>query len=772
MIFRTGFFATLVLSLVPWPATLAASSDEVVDTERHPYPSPATSYGSFSQIVRGEGHKPWPTEAGATPRTIDLLKVAAFAEASFEEAIAEIARTYELDDDLAMALAEATIAAWPVSETYTWPSDRHLARGTDAAERLRAVAALAPDHWNLQLDVARTVSNMAGRLAASNSNVMDIVLQSAEPIQLALALHGEFLNPMKLYGRLLDVEPDHAGLHVARVFTAQGRLVEVALAERAIEALNRQSPGDEQAATASILLAQSAFERLFVAGLPEQAIVMLGRLPARQRSRAISGRPEIRESDVAEIGEGGYIPPGVPSRNLRSTDLRDELALAYVLTGREQAARALLPTLEKKLRALIAKVNAASEQTQEVSIGRRNAKKLAHRIELIRAALDGVAGDPFETFLRAEAYDPFATSTSLLLARVAKSSNDRQARTFFLLRALDNARSGSDANYADDPDVSSRTRALLEQKRRVVVALEDEILAEGSRPDRVGAAIGRLLASPPSAAIEMTPSTIDLEAYGPTKRESSPARPPMPPGLWIPSGWPVGDRWNVAFGYGEIDGGRSGRWLVAPHESEWRPPRLLLAPHGELGQLLEAPTIVDGRVNILFYGGRLSTTFAVLDRDRDGDGWSDLVEELHFTDPTEADTDGDGIADPVDLMPQIPETPAAPAYDDPLGAILEEIGFLRGQGALGRPIVIDRHEALGALRPESRLIIIEAQEIIRSRRLLGRSPATQRIRWFLDRDQQRGFVRWRGSSTCATMGLIRTPDGRWRTKTFSWIDDC
>ncbi|MHC1598747.1 MAG: hypothetical protein ACXQS3_04195 [Candidatus Methanofastidiosia archaeon] len=47
--------------------------------------------------------------------------------------------------------------------------------------------------------------------------------------------------------------------------------------------------------------------------------------------------------------------------------------------------------------------------------------------------------------------------------------------------------------------------------------------------------------------------------------------------------------------------------------------------------------------------------------DSDGDGWTDIEESLAGTDPNNKDTDGDGIWDPVDPNPLVPQTTAPPS---------------------------------------------------------------------------------------------------------------
>jgi hypothetical protein len=76
----------------------------------------------------------------------------------------------------------------------------------------------------------------------------------------------------------------------------------------------------------------------------------------------------------------------------------------------------------------------------------------------------------------------------------------------------------------------------------------------------------------------------------------------------------------------------------------------------------------------------LEIPWEALRRDSDGDGVPDLVEERIGTDPHNADTDGDGIADGRDGLPQVPLAGALSAESPALAAFLAK--FYLGAGAI------------------------------------------------------------------------------------------
>lgn len=89
----------------------------------------------------------------------------------------------------------------------------------------------------------------------------------------------------------------------------------------------------------------------------------------------------------------------------------------------------------------------------------------------------------------------------------------------------------------------------------------------------------------------------------------------------------------------------------------------------------------------------LDFPWAELERDRDSDGLTDLLEERIVTDPNAADTDGDGIADGRDSLPQVAMVPGRTARAEALAVATSD--YTPGAGAI-IPGLIDTEEAKNA----------------------------------------------------------------------------
>ncbi|MBV8515964.1 MAG: hypothetical protein JO197_01050 [Acidobacteria bacterium] len=83
------------------------------------------------------------------------------------------------------------------------------------------------------------------------------------------------------------------------------------------------------------------------------------------------------------------------------------------------------------------------------------------------------------------------------------------------------------------------------------------------------------------------------------------------------------------------------------------------------------------------HGLFLEFPLAELTRDSDGDGLTDLLEERLTTDPRDADTDGDGMADGVDALPRVAVAAEATPAAEVLAAVIKDFRLGAGRIVVG-----------------------------------------------------------------------------------------
>jgi hypothetical protein len=198
-------------------------------------------------------------------------------------------------------------------------------------------------------------------------------------------------------------------------------------------------------------------------------------------------------------------------------------------------------------------------------------------------------------------------------------------------------------------------------------------------------------------------------------------------------------------------------------------------------------------------GLMLTIPFADLERDSDGDGLTDLAEERLVTDPANPDTDGDGLRDGDDPLPQVPwagiMTDPSAALSAVLervtgmksGAIIHEIGPTGGAKG-GRPLnefmehmrratltderttfIIGDRAAFASLATSRRAVILTAAELELARKKFGPMMPYDLSLFVLDHEARRGYVIWNASWVGGTIELEKN-DGQWVARVVgSWI---
>jgi hypothetical protein len=189
---------------------------------------------------------------------------------------------------------------------------------------------------------------------------------------------------------------------------------------------------------------------------------------------------------------------------------------------------------------------------------------------------------------------------------------------------------------------------------------------------------------------------------------------------------------------------------------------------------------------------RIDIPFAVIDRDADGDGWTDLLEAKLHTDPAKADTDGDGLSDPFDDFPHAsargtPDPDASLIVDilrrvvgmeragivEPVGSKSTEQRFTGmrrvSAGSVLFQIVVGDVERFTGLRAESQVIVLSETQLSEIRATSGPFYPLHFPEILFDAKRERAVVEWSAGWVGGTL-LYRKVNGRWKGKEVSrWI---
>lgn len=175
--------------------------------------------------------------------------------------------------------------------------------------------------------------------------------------------------------------------------------------------------------------------------------------------------------------------------------------------------------------------------------------------------------------------------------------------------------------------------------------------------------------------------------------------------------------------------------------------------------------------------------FAALERDSDADGLTDLAEERLITDPSNPDTDGDGLPDGSDPLPQVPWVAVMEETSRALAAVLERISGMKsmaliheiGAGPLSIDDVLARAKR-ATLGDERTTFIVgdrrDFRSLLTSRRAIVLTPgehelavkkfgpiyATEMPLFVLDHAQRRGYVVWDASWVGGSLILKKVGD--------------
>jgi hypothetical protein len=198
-------------------------------------------------------------------------------------------------------------------------------------------------------------------------------------------------------------------------------------------------------------------------------------------------------------------------------------------------------------------------------------------------------------------------------------------------------------------------------------------------------------------------------------------------------------------------------------------------------------------------GLMLTIPFADLERDSDGDGLTDLAEERLVTDPANPDTDGDGLRDGDDPLPQVARSGVMTDPSAALAAVLERVAGMKSGaiiheigpsgGANGaRPVddlmahmrratltdertsfIIGDRAAFASLATSRRAVVLTGHELELAHKKFGPMLPYDLSLFVLDHESRRGYVIWDASWVGGTIELEKN-DGQWVARVVgSWI---
>lgn len=179
-------------------------------------------------------------------------------------------------------------------------------------------------------------------------------------------------------------------------------------------------------------------------------------------------------------------------------------------------------------------------------------------------------------------------------------------------------------------------------------------------------------------------------------------------------------------------------------------------------------------------------------KDKDGDGLSDLLEARLLLDPASRDTDGDGFSDRDDATPRLddrlPSTPLAQVYNaffetfsegaQPQALVVPPNGDRSLRASVGTPKPMDLEQTrflvapggtLAGLRPLSFVITLTPDELALARKKFGAFYPMD-LEVHVSTDGKHGFVRWSEGWRGGSMRFDQGADGRWKSEVLeSWI---
>ncbi|HEX4823247.1 MAG TPA: hypothetical protein VFV19_02940 [Candidatus Polarisedimenticolaceae bacterium] len=755
----------------------------------------------------GRGAKPKSTYARVLDDKLsDLLWTAAHARKSLDEAAALVASAHHVGPEAAADLVEASVITESMPGRFDDDRDPALAE--------RAASAL----WRAyrREPAARIVLDQAGWIVfeieddpAELHRMVDELRRSADPAPLAAYVAAMGLGREEIDREALAIglasRPDAPGLLLgAAGLDREDPCAAAAWAREALASAEARNVRDAPflGAARNTLLAA-----LLEAGLDREALDRFEAMPIAGRSAALG--EDVEGNSNTRLDDLDY--------SFRSVRLRSSLASAAFLAGERERA-----------------IRLASGDPPPLKDKERDEER--ERLAIVRAAFERIAGggpaDAFDTLEKAlvsgESFERMPRPLTALWARLASETDypDIAAELWRRRNAWRN----------DPAPVPARIAAAVAACRSVSV---DPAAASEAREraDAASAGIASRLAAEPLKVFAEHPLPAGVAPWDPPDAERRPLEEKLK--AWkLPGLWPVrvdaAGNDVVAIGLaqdydpaGEVSGG--GYWVARSHDrgKTWsralytglRPMQpYVIRSFSKLAMIdgdrlrievdlreLDTTKITFPPIGRSFTrtesGIYLEAAWADLERDRDGDGLTDLAEERLMTDPDSADTDGDGLRDGEDPLPHVAASSKASALTGALAALLQGGGYQARPILTGDPggqktdaddtknveAVMEKmlkdavaltseattfirgdRAAFAGMTADHRIVVLSDSEADRARERFGvHYPATIRI--FMDHAGSKALAIWNESWRGETVHLEKV-GGVWRrTPVSSWI---
>jgi hypothetical protein len=193
----------------------------------------------------------------------------------------------------------------------------------------------------------------------------------------------------------------------------------------------------------------------------------------------------------------------------------------------------------------------------------------------------------------------------------------------------------------------------------------------------------------------------------------------------------------------------------------------------------------------------LRIPIAALRQDNDGDGITDIVERHLLLDPQNADSDGDGIPDGRDSLPNVPHSSGEDPTQGAMAAVIEKMfdvrmgpiieGMDSGEGAdrlaqefktirMGRtlsmehPIFIEGNAAdFATLNPSRMVLVYNKQQVAQLQHMTPDFHAVAFAPLIVNEAKERAYLVWSNGWAGGTFRLVREGK-KWNVFTLSqWI---